>query len=206
MNNFVVTIARTYGSGGKTIGKAIAKELDIGYYDKEIIRLASDESGINEKLFLENDEKIKDSIFKLSPKIYKGGVISPNNNKFVSDDNLFNYQAKVIKDIAANQSCIIVGRCGDFVLNKYPNVVRVFVYAEKQHCIEIVSEKYCISKKEAEKRIETIDKQRGQYYKYYTGSQWDNPLNYDLCINTTNIDFDFCAKTIQQYLKTKNYI
>ena len=132
MKKTVITIARSYGSGGKTLGNLLAKDLGINCYSREILRMASDESGINEALFGEVDEKMKKSpllfnILKKNP--YKGGVLPPESSDFVSDDNLFNYQAKVIKDLAAQESCIIIGRCADYVLKDNPDVIRLFFYA-----------------------------------------------------------------------------
>ena len=116
MKNFVITIARGYGSGGRTIGRMLAKELDIPYYDRELLRLASDQSGINEALFANADEKIKGTLlFKKARAAYMGELIPPDSEDFVSNDNLFNFQAKVIRDLAATESCVIVGRCADFV-------------------------------------------------------------------------------------------
>ena len=126
MNNIVVTIARQYGSGGKTIGAMLAKEMGINCYSREILRMASEESGINERLFGMSDEKIRHAgWFRLLSRPYEGNLIPPEDRDFVSDDNLFNYQAKIIKDLAANESCVIIGRCADYILRDHPNVVSV---------------------------------------------------------------------------------
>ena len=116
MKKTVITIARSYGSGGRTLGKLLAEELGINCYDREILRMASDDSGINEALFGQTDEKLKKSpLFRIARKNpYKGGVIPPESADFVSDDNLFNYQAKVIRELAEEESCIIIGRCADY--------------------------------------------------------------------------------------------
>ena len=111
MKPFVITVARGYGSGGKTIGKMLAEDLGVKYYDMELLRLASDESGINEHLFAEVDEKLKTPrLFKPRKSAYTGEVIPPDSEDFVSDQNLFNYQAKVIRDLAEKESCVIIGR------------------------------------------------------------------------------------------------
>ena len=126
----IITIARGMGSGGKTIGKMLAKELGIPYYDKEIIRMASDESGINEKLFGRVDEKIKNTIFNRE-EIYDGELLEPDHKDFTSDRNLFNYTAKIITDIAdSGKSAVIVGRCADFVLKGRKDVVKLFIYSD----------------------------------------------------------------------------
>ena len=137
MKKTVITIARSYGSGGRTLGKLLAEELGINCYDREILRMASDDSGINEALFGQTDEKLKKSpLFRIARKNpYKGGVIPPESADFVSDDNLFNYQAKVIRELAEEESCIIIGRCADYVLKDDPNVLRLFFFAPKEDCI-----------------------------------------------------------------------
>lgn len=201
MNNFVITIARGYGSGGRTIGKMLAKELNIGYYDRELLRLASDDSGINEELFGKADEKIKNSIlFKAARKVYKGELIPPDSDDFVSNRNLFNYQAKVMKELAETETCVIVGRCADFVLKDNKNVLKIFVHAPLESCIEKVMELSSLSRKDAEKLILTTDKNRAEYYKHYTGREWDNAMNYDLCLNSSELGFDKCVQLVKAYI------
>lgn len=118
MKNVVITIARQYGSGGRTVGEMLANDLGIHYYDKELAKLASEDSGIKEELFVKADEEVKTPLIPfLSPKTntYNGELIPPESNDFVSTDNLFNYQAKVIKQLAKEQSCVIMGRCSDYI-------------------------------------------------------------------------------------------
>ena len=131
MDNFVITIARQYGSGGRTIGEELAKKLGISYYDKDIIRMASEESGIHEQLFGRADENVstKQRFFAKSG-IYKGELIPPQSKDFTSDENLFNYQAKVIRQLAETESCVIIGRCANMILKDYSNVLRVFCFTE----------------------------------------------------------------------------
>ena len=130
MEKFVITIARGYGSGGRTIGKMLAKELGVNCYDREILRLASDDSGINEELFAKADEKLKVSmLYKVAKNVYKGELIPPDSDRFVSNDNLFNYQAKVLKELAEKESYVVVGRCADFILKDRTNVIKIFVHA-----------------------------------------------------------------------------
>ena len=155
MENVIVTIARQYGSGGKTIGEMYAKDQGINCYSREILRMASDDSGINEMLFNQADERLKGTtLFGWAKKVYKGDLIPPESDDFVSDKNLFNYQAKVIKQLAEQESCVLVGRCADFVLKDYPNVVSVFVHAPMDYCIARSLERSSItSEKEMEKFI-----------------------------------------------------
>lgn len=204
MDKYVITIARGYGSGGKTIGKMLANELGISFYDRELLRLASDESGINEQLFAKADEQLKSSLlYRVAKKVYKGELIPPDSDDFVSNDNLFNYQAKIIKELAASESCVIVGRCADYILKDCENVVKIFVHAPLGACIETVRELSSLSQKEAEKKILSIDKHRAEYYKYYTGREWDNAENYDLCLNSSELGFEKCVELVKAYLKIK---
>lgn len=204
MSNYVITIARGYGSGGKTIGRMLAKELGIEFYDRELLRIASDESGINEELFGKADEKLKSSLlFKVAKRAYRGELIPPDSDDFVSNDNLFNYQAKVIKDLALEESCVIVGRCADYILKDADNVIKIFVHAPMENCIHTVMEMYSLSRKEAEKRIVSIDKHRGDYYKYYTGREWDNANHYDLCLNSSELGFEKCVELVKAYINIR---
>ena len=202
MANTVITIARSYGSGGRTLGMQLAKELGINCYDREIIRMASDDSGISEELFGAADERLKKShlaaILKREP--YKGRVIPPESSNFVSDDNLFNYQAKVIKQLAEEESCIIIGRCADYVLKDYDNVIRLFFYAPKEDCMKRLIRQTKEPEAELSKKMEKIDKYRADYYKYYTGREWNDTRNYDLCINTATMDYDKLIKVVKNYI------
>jgi cytidylate kinase len=202
MDNIIVTIARQYGSGGKTIGEMYAKEMGINCYSREILRMASDDSGINELLFHQADEKLKGSnLFGWAKKIYKGDLIPPESDDFASDRNLFNYQAKIIKQLAEQESCVIVGRAADFILKEYPNVVRVFVHAPMDYCIARALERSAItSEKEMERFIIKTDKHRGDFYKYYTGKVWHDARNYDLCLDSSKLGFEKCVEAIKQYI------
>ncbi|MBE6595522.1 MAG: cytidylate kinase-like family protein [Ruminococcaceae bacterium] len=201
MSKFTVTISRTFGSGGRTIGKMLAERLGIHYYDNELIKLASEESGINIELFGKADEKAKTALFKRYNRSYGEYLISPDSGDFTSDDNLFNYQAKIIKDLAAKEDCVLVGRCADYILQGRPNVLRIFTYAPMDFCIEQVTRLYGISEKDAIKEIERIDRARSTYYRYYTGCDWDNVRNYDLCLNTADVGFEKSVDIIEHCIK-----
>jgi cytidylate kinase len=204
MNKYVITIARGYGSGGRTIGQMLSKELGIPYYDRDLLRLASDDSGINEQLFAKADEKLKKSLlFKIASNVYKGEIIPPDSDEFVSNDNLFNYQAKIVKELANTETCIIIGRCADFILKDFENVVRVFVHAPLEDCIRNVKELTDKSDKEAEKQIAAIDKHRSDYYKYYTGRDWQDAKNYDLCLNSGHLGYQKCVDIVKAYLNIR---
>ena len=204
MDNFVITIARQYGSGGRTIGEELAKKLGISYYDKDIIRMASEESGIHEQLFGRADENVstKQRFFARSG-IYKGELIPPQSKDFTSDENLFNYQAKVIRDLAEKESCVIVGRCADYVLKENPNVVSVFIHADKKFCLERALERNSMTEKEMQKYIEKTDRFRGDFYRYHTGNEWADARNYDLCLNSGKLGFQKCVEEIKSYIKIR---
>ena len=201
MEKVVITIARQYGSGGKTIGKMLAADLGVKAYDREILRLASEDSGINEALFNQVDEHLKgSSLFRFMKKEYHGELIPPESGDFLSDQNMFNYQAKVIRDLAEEESCVIIGRCGDYVLKDFPNVVRVFIHAPHDFCHKMTVERGSRSEKEADKYMEDIDKYRGEYYHYYTGQEWFDARNYDLTLNSAVLGFEGCVDAIEDYI------
>lgn len=200
---FIVTIARGYGSGGRTIGKMLADRLGVKFYDKDLIRMASDVSGINESLFGQSDEKTRSGVFG-KPGVYKGEVIAPGKSGFISEENLFNYQAMVIKQIAGEGSCVIVGRCADYVLRDDPSVVRVFIYADEEACIKNAADvKGITDRREAIKTIASTDKERAAYYKAHTGREWIDARNYDLCLNSGDLGFDKCVEIITNFIGIK---
>ena len=204
MEKVIITIARQYGSGGKTIGQMLANDLGIPFYSREILRLASDDSGIREELFNQADEKLRSNpLFGASKKVYTGGLISPESDDFVSSENLFNYQAKVINELAEKGSCVIVGRCADFVLKDRADVVSVFVHAPADYCMERAMERNDMSRKEMEKFIAKTDKYRGDFYHYYTGNVWNDARNYDLCLNSSKLGFEKCVEEIKAYIKVR---
>ena len=204
MEKVVITIARQYGSGGRTVGKMLAKDLGISYYDKELLKKASEESGINEGLFAWADETLKNSpLLRITRKVYQGQLIPPDSNDFTSAENLFNYQAKVIKQLAEEESCVIIGRCADYVLRDYDNVLSVFVHAPEDYCIEQAKKKLAMSEKEVKKFIQKTDKQKEEYYKHFTGREWSDARNYDLCLDSSKLGYEKCVAEIKSYMKVR---
>ena len=202
MKKFVITIARQYGSGGRTIGQMLAKELGVEYYDKDLITKASEESGINVALFANADEKA--SKFKLfKKKGYKKDVLHPSDSRFTSEENLFNYQAKIINDLAEKESCIIIGRAADYILKDRDDVISVFVHAPMDFLIEQAGKKHSMSKKELEKFIIKTDKARADYYYAHTKRQWTDARNYDLCLDSSKLGFEKCVEEIKAYMDVK---
>lgn len=204
MGHMVITIARQYGSGGKTIGKMLAEDLGINCYNREILRMASDDSGINEKLFGQADEKLGSTpLFRIAKNVYKGELLPPDNDDFVSTNNLFNYQAKIIKELAANESCVIVGRCADFVLKDNPDVISVFVHGSREFCLQRALERSSLNEKEMERFIAKTDKERGDFYRYHTGHEWIDARNYHLCLDSSKLGFEKCKEVIKAYAKIR---
>lgn len=201
MEHTVITIARSYGSGGKTLGKLLAQELGIHCYDRELIRMASEQSGINEALFGQVDEKIKSMpLFRISKGIYKGEVLPPDSDDYTSEDNLFNFQAQCIKELAKTESCIIIGRCADFILKDDPNVIKLFFYAPREDCIKRAMTQNGGTEKEIIKKIEKRDKYRSDYYKYHTERDWNDARNYDFCLNTASTSYEKLVKVVKDYI------
>lgn len=204
MENIVVTIARQYGSGGKTIGEMLAKDLGIPCYNVNLLKMASEESGINEQLFMQLDEKLRNSpILRMTTDVYTGDVIPPESSEFVSAKNLFNYQAKVMKRLAETESCVIIGRAADFVLKDYPNVISVFVHASEEFNLARAMERNSMTEAEMKKFIAKTDRYRADYYKHYTGREWTDARNYDLCLNSGKMGFEKCVQEIKGYMKVR---
>ena len=200
MDIFVFAITRTCGSGENSIGKILAKNLGVEIYDRNILRLASDDSGISEELFARADEDQKQSLlFRASQKVYTGGLIPPEKEDFTSNNNLFNYQAKVLRELADESNYVVIGRAADYVLRDKPGLVRVYIYASREKCIEKEMNRQKIDWKTADKFITKTDKYRRDYYRYFTGQEWENMQNYDLCINTTQMTYEQAAKAIQDF-------
>ena len=200
MDKFVIAITRTCGSGATSIGKILAKNLGVEIYDRNIMRLASDDSGISEELFARADEDQKQSLlFRESQKVYTGGLIPPEKEDFTSNNNLFNYQAKVLRELADESNYVVIGRAADYVLRDKPGLVRVYIYASREKCIEKEMNRQKIDWKTADKFITKTDKYRRDYYRYFTGQEWENMQNYDLCINTTQMTYEQAAKAIQDF-------
>ena len=204
MKKTIITIARSYGSGGRTLGIKLAEELGIPCYDRNIIRIASDESGINEQLFGEADEKVTGlSIFK-GTKPYTGELLPPGDPDYTSRDNLFNIEAQTIKNLAEQGPCIFVGRCADYILKDRGDVVRLFFYAPMEDCIRRAKEVSGEEEKDLVKKINRINKYRADYYRYYTGHEWNDSEYYDFCLNTSSMSYEKLVEVVKAYLEIYN--
>ncbi|MDF2942767.1 MAG: cytidylate kinase [Herbinix sp.] len=204
MEHFILAITRTCGSGATTISKMLAKDYGIALYDRQLLRLASEDSGINESLFSNVDETVKNTIlYHVSKKVYKGELIPPESDNFTSDSNLFNYQAKVLRELAEIESYIVIGRCGDYILQDRKNMISIFLTAEEETCIQHVMERLVCNRKEAKKYITKNNKFRSNYYTYHTGRKWKNPDNYDLCLNTGKLGYEKTVEIIKDYVSLR---
>lgn len=207
MDNFVITIARGFGSGGKQIGLALSKQLGIPCYESQILSMASNYSGINKDLFFQVDEKLRGYhlIKRLMKFANKDDIVEPTDKSFISDVNLYNIQAKIIKELAKQQSCIIIGKCANHLLRDYDNTVSVYIEAPRAFCVKKnVIERLGVTEEEAHRMIYQTDRYRADYYKYYTGGEtWTNPVLYDMTLNSDRMGMDKCTELIIQYLKIK---
>lgn len=192
-NNKVILISREYGSGGRAIGERLAKELGIPFYDREIILRACQESGFNESLFEKTEQEKQHPIsFFLS---MLSSSVSPDDLSI--NDQVFLVQGKVIREIA-KESCVIIGRCADYILRDNPNVLRVFVHAPLNDRIIRVEEEYQDLDGDIKTKIRHIDKNRATYYNYYTNQKWGHLANYDITLNSSLFGIDGCIEIIKK--------
>ena len=191
--NIVITIAREYGSGGRYIGKLVAEKLGIKLYDKEFVKKVAEETGFSEE-FIKNNEQKRDALADLNNGYYFG-----LNNA----DELFLKESEIIKNTAEKESCVIVGRCADFILNDRKNVTKVFIYSNMENKVKRATEFYGLDKAKAEKEITRINKLRANHYKHYTEKEWNNPNNYDICINSDTLGVEKSADLICEIVNKK---
>ena len=187
--HMVITIAREYGSGGRYIGKLVADKLGIKFYDKEFIGKLSETTGLSEKYIEENEQK-RDTLDALNTGYYSG---------ISGADNLFIKEAELVKEIADKESCVIIGRCADFILKDRKNVLKVFIYSDMENKTKRAKEFYSLEN--PEKEIKRINKLRANHYKYYTEKEWDNHSNYDICINSDALGIEKATELICNMVK-----
>ncbi|MBO7530343.1 MAG: cytidylate kinase-like family protein [Lachnospiraceae bacterium] len=209
MEKFVVTFARGFGSGGKEIASLLAKDLGIHCYENRILTLASQLSGLDENLFNAVNEKIRTNggFSGFLRGLPRSKNYIAKNEKFVSDDKLFEYQCEIINSLADQESCVIVGKCADFVLKGRDNVVSVYIEAPRAFCLQRTIEHMGVTPEVANATITQTDKYRADYYAYYThGNYWTNPVNYDMTLNSERVGIENCVKVIEDYLIIRGFI
>lgn len=196
----VVTIGRQFGSGGRVIGKKIAEQLGIAFYDKELIERAANESGIDKSFFQDMDEKkISQGYYSLASNFSLGMAFFPNES-MLSGDSMFLVQSDVIRKIALQESCVLVGRCADYILRNQANKIDIFIYANKEERIKQVMKYNGVSEAEAENLIKKVDKERSSYYNYYTDKKWGVANSYHLCVNSSLYGVDKTAELILPFI------
>lgn len=204
MDNYVITIARGFGSGGKQIGSQLAKELGIHCYENRILTLASELSGVDETRFMGVDERLKGKTLLDKMRGLPRAFAPKPEKKFISDDKLFEYQKEIILRLAKEESCVIIGKCADYILKDCDNVFSVYVEATRAFCLKRIMDRMDISAEEATLAITSTDKYRSDYYKYYTGGNyWTNPVNYDITLNSERMGIENCVEMIKQGIKIK---
>ena len=202
MEKFVITVARETGSGGHNITRKLSEALGVPYYDRDLLRKASEVSGIHERLFGAADERIGlKEMLSAAEKVYTGEVLPPDSDDFTSTRNLFSFQAKIIKELAETESCIILGRCANYLLADRKDVLRVFIHAPLEAREErVASYSLAWSPREVTKYIRLEDKRRASYYRYYTGEEWRDAAGYDLSLNSGELGEEGCVRRILDLL------
>lgn len=185
--HLVITISREYGSGGHFVGKLLADKIGINFYDKELISLTAKESGLSKEYIKEEDEKKNNA-----------------NYSYNNDDLIFIAESNVIKKLYHQESCVIVGRCADYILKEYPDVIKIFLYSDMSSKIKRGINYYGLKKQTAEKEINKINKQREKHYKHFTGREWHNFDNYDFIFNVDKLGVNKTATLIKSIIDNKN--
>ena len=201
----VITIGRQYGSGGAEIGKQLAEKLGISFYDKNILRINADESGIKESYFHLADEKAGSRLLYRIVQGLRPEKASPSfGSDLTSADNLFRFQSEVIKKLAEAESCVIIGRCADYILEGTDDLVRIHLNADLESRKERIKERNP-EETDVLRAIRKVDRERNDYYRYYTGRDGANSENYDLVINTTKPGISGTVSIILAYLRSLGY-
>lgn len=200
MKNFVISIGRQFGCGAHEIATRLSERLGVPYYDKEIIKRAAKESGFDENLFVFYDEKpTRSFLFNISA----DGFTGMTNPGVTLEDQIFQYQLDAIRKFADEGSCIIVGRCADYILKDYKNLLTVFLHADDEFRRSRVIEQYGISEKNAAKEIKSVDKKRARFHDFYSDEKWGGAATYDLSIDVSRLGLDNTVDLIADYINKK---
>ena len=204
MDKYIISIGRQFGSGGRAIGEKLANKLGIRFYDKELISLAAKESGMNPEVFDSVDEKAANSLlYSLSMGMYNFGSGFSAMGDLPVNDKLYLLQHKIIKDLGEKESCVIVGRCADYVLKDNPACVSIFIYADMEYRKREAVKRHGIDEARAEHIINKTDKSRANYYSFYSGKKWGMAENYDLCVNSGKLSEDMIVDLIIDYINKR---
>ena len=196
MKPYVITIARQYGSGGKTVGKMLADKLGIPFYNREIITMASEDSGVNAMLF--SDERLKGDFLTRLRAHYHGNAPVPNDSSksYLKDEALFAYQVKIIRRLADQGPCVMIGRCADYILRDKADCLKVFIHADMKFRAERIVKVYGEREQPPEERLRDKDKRRAAYHRFYTNMKWGHAQNYHLTLDSGVIGIDKCVDII----------
>lgn len=196
----IITIGREYGSGGREIGRAVAERLGIAFYDKELIALAAEKSGLSKEFIEDNEQRLHSSFVQnFAAAAYSGGFFS--QQYLPLSESVFVSQAQIIRDIAARESAVIVGRCADYVLAGRPNTINVFVHAPTAARVKRIMQLYQLDEAAALKAIASSDKERGNHYFRFTDQKWGKAQNYDVCVNSAMMGVE---KTVEMLVDLAN--
>ena len=203
----IITIGRQYGSGGRMIGKKLAEKLGIPFYNREIIELAAKKSGMSEEAFEKVDETAASSLlYSIATGAYMfGNYVSPQV-ELPLNDKLFILQSEIIKSIAVKESCVIVGRCADYILKDRKDVLNVFIHADKEARKQRAIDVYGIAPNKVEGYLNKFDKKRSTYYNYYTGEKWGYSPNYHLCLDSGALGEEGCVHMIESFIKEREVL
>lgn len=200
--HIIINVGRQLGSGGHDIGRMLALDFGAKYYDRELLNLAAKESGFSEKVFEQNDEKkgFFKGLFNLQTSHYSGGSIYKSN---ISQESLFQFQSDAIMKAAKEGSCVFVGRCADYVLRDFPNVVNIFITASLDYRVQQIMNKQHLNEEAAKAFVEKRENQRAEYYNYFTGKKWGHAASYDLCIDSSILGLVETEKIIAEFIRKK---
>lgn len=202
---FVITIGRQFGSGGREIGRLVAEKLGIDYYDKELLTEASKSTGMNSDFFEAADERSPrffSSLMAFSTGFHGGSFVIGNSP--ISNDNIYHQQSEVIEALAERSSCVILGRTADYILRNHPNAISIFIHASIDSCVErIMRRDRCKTVDEARALAEKRNKLRAEYYNFYTDKRWGESMSYDLSIDSSKQSVEQTADIIVDYVKTR---
>lgn len=201
MGNKIYTIGREFGSGGRDVGAQLAKRLGIKLYDKELLQKAAKESGFCEEIFENHDERPTNSfLYSLVMDTYSlNGYTTAPFLDMPLNHKVFLAQFDTIKKIAENESCVIVGRCADYALADNPDCINVFIHADLEKRIKVVSKRGNTTESKAKDLILKQDKQRASYYNYYTSKKWGESSGYDLTLDSGKLGIDGCVDMILKF-------
>lgn len=200
MTNTIITISREYGSGGREIGKKLAEQLGIPFYDNEIISIAAQKSGFAESIFEQEEQKPSNG-FLYAQSMYGVGTTAFD---LPLGDKIFLIQSDIIREVAAKGACVIVGRCADYVLRDNPNCVNVFVRADLKTRTDWAIRETDVPPEKAKETVQKIDKRRAAYYNYYTSKKFGSASNYDLCVNSAVLGRDGTVDVIRTFVERRD--